>query len=627
MIGKLLRGAGRRHGVRLSFAFCALSSFVTAILATVPAAAQSPSYFNKGIRWIGIRTTSTCTAPRAPTSWTAEPLFASSTLPAGLAQLCLYAWSPVPARDPTSTEVQDLFNARVAQDLTEDVPVVFPSAPFSTQEVAFFTGLRTALRAQVGDASLLPHVPASPAVRVVVIDSAPDAPRGQIHPGASRHGDTLAHLIEDLVCLPAAGGLAGTCAAEVTTALALPRLTGTGAVEPHGGYVGTLSDLARAIERAVSTWQNDLRNAPSSTPARLVLNLSLGWEDTPGIADCSTGSPAGMGPPARAVRGILQHAAAQGAPIVAAAGNDSGGPVPRSGLVCPGRYQAVPQDANASRSLVVAASGVDYHDHPLETARPLGITGIVGLGLGGVAWDPADPVPPPLTGSSVSTAVVSAVSALVWAQQPSWTPAEVTRAVYAGGVDLRTATHECPLLLPSCTSHRVSVCGALQAAGASPSCSPAAPRDGSYPSLPGESAALGAAFASLPPTAGTTAPTSPSAVPRALIPTPQILPWTFPQPISDSCPTCAVDAQYLSIPPREESLLDPVLVVRFADETTAALALGPPSTPPSASATLESTTPYLFSLPSGWGPIQSAYITAFDAQQQYSITEQIFVQQ
>jgi len=525
-----------------------------------------------------------------------------------------------------------LFTVSRAKELTEDVPVLFPSAQFSTEEAALFAGLRTALRAQVGDSSLVPNVPASPGVRVVVIDSAPDAPHGAIQAGTSRHGDTLAHLIEDLVCQIDATGVR-TCAAEVTTALALPWITRTGVPGPHGGYAGTLSDLARAIDRAVSTWQHDRSTAPASTPARLLLNLSLGWEDTPGIADCSTGTPGSMGPPARAVRGILQYAASQGALIVAAAGNDTGGPSPLPGLVCPGRYQAVQQDADPSQALLVAVSGVDYQDHPLETVRPLGITGIAGLGLGGVAWAPSDPVPAPLTGSSVSTAVVSAVSALVWAYRPGLTPGQVTTAVYTGGVDLGTVTQKCPRLLTPCTSHRASVCGALKAAGAPLSCVPAAPKTSSSPSLPSEIAALDLAFSNLPPSIGTLGP-APLPTPRDSIPTVQIQPWTFPMPIAETCPPCRLAEGQLSIPARGQDLYDAVLVVRFTNPLVQplTLALNPQNGP------LASGTAYSFTLPSpicqvqpsSMCQIKSAYITAFGLPQplpSYSITEQIFVQQ
>lgn len=616
MIGKLLRAAGQRHVRHPFFALCTVSSLAAVVLSTTPAAAQSPPYFNEGRRWIGMA--HTCTAPR---EWVAEHLFRAAKLPTALADFCLFTWDPTGrAATPQPTEVQALFTVSRAQEMTEDVPVLFPSAPTASPEESLYGGLRAALRAQVGDASLLANMPASPGLRVAVIDSAPDATAGHIRPGASRHGDTLAHLIEDLVCLPTAAG-GRKCAAEVTTVLALPW-TERRVLGPDGGYLGTLSDLARAIERAVLTWQNDRLVAPASTPPRLMLNLSLGWEHTPGIADCSTAPADGMGPPARAVRQILQQAASQGALIVAAAGNDSGGPTPRTGLLCPGRYQAVKQDANLSQALLIAVSGVDYQDHPLETARPLGLTGIAGLGLGGIAWAPGDPVPPQLTGSSVSTAVVSAVSALVWAQQPSWTSGLVTKAVYNGGPDVGPAD-ACPLLLASCRSHRVSVCGALRAAGSSSSCTPAPPQAWSSPNLAAEVAALAADYASVPESTGTHV--LPETIPRNLVPTVQVAASVFPQPISITCRTCYADMSapstsgsgYLTIPSRGQVLRSPMLVVRLDNGHLDALDLGPSA--------LDGSIPYLYPLPSGW-VIQSAYLTGIEASG-YSVTEQIFVQQ
>jgi hypothetical protein len=598
MFVNLVRG-GRR--CRLCW-FVAICAFGAVTSWTVDAVARV--YVNQGVRWIG--TAQSCTAPRG---WTPAPLFGSAGLPAPLARLCVYTW--VGANAPSDAEVDALFDTSGASEMTEDVPVTLQSAPFSSQEAALFAGLRGALLAQVGDVSLMPSLTAQPRVRIVVIDSAPDAPAHQIRRGASRHGDTLAHLIEDLVCLPSQSprGLRA-CAAEVTTALALP------------GGTGTLSELARAIERAVVTWQSDRHRAPSSTPERLLLNLSLGWENAPGIADCAAVPHRPEAPPARAVRGILTHAARAGALIVAAAGNDSGGPAPRTGLLCPALYQAVPGDAAGTRSLVVAVSGVDYRDHPLETARPLGITGIAALGLGGVAWDPADPVPPQLTGSSVATAVVSAVSALVWAYQPTWKPNEITEAVYNGGIDVGKA-NACPIELGACRSHRTSTCGALNAAGAALSCVPAAPQSSSSPPLPVEVAELEAAFASSSPHNGSVSG-PPVTTPRQAAPTLQLRPWVGPMPIAETCPVCRFVNGLLSIPARDHDLHDAVLVVGLADGTVQVVALESP---------LHSSTAYTFALappPTTSGPVQSAYITAYGPPPPtgalYSVTEQIFVQ-
>jgi hypothetical protein len=609
MFRALIRRAHHRSGAAL----LGPGLFVLALCAAGPARAQGvPPLHNHGVRWIG--SAATC---RAPGGWTAGRLFRSGALGNALGRLCVYRWNQAGTL-PTQSDIAGLFALSGSDDLTEDVPVVLANAEFSPSEIAFLTGLRAALPAQVGDATLLPHGPGPeiPAARVVVVDTAPDAIHGQIQPGVSRHGDTLAHLIEDLVCLPTtpAGRM---CAAEVTTALALDR------------GVGTLSDLASAIERAVVLWQSGRRNAPAATPAHLILNLSLGWEDQPGIASCSTELSQSVAPPVRAVAGILQYAAAQGALIIAAAGNDSGGPRPRTGLVCPGRYQAVARDADPKQSLVVAVSGIDYRDRPLDTARPLGITGIAGLGFGGVAWNPADPVPPPLTGSSVSTAVVSAVSALVWSQQATWNTAQVIRAVYNGGVAVGPA-NECPLAIPGCGSHRASLCGALHAAGVAVPCAPAAPYPGGNPALPAEIAAIDLAFGSLPPTAGIAAPTA-VALPRDIRSTLQIQPWIYPMPIAETCPVCVVGANALLMPALTSPIEDTVLVVRYADGTEQEVALTPPL--PGSSTTLASGIPYSFALPappnSTSGPIVAAYLTAYaipPALPPYSITEPLFVE-
>lgn len=603
-----VRGGGR-VGTRASIAVSAGMAFAAVLAGPAPAAAQSPPYIADGIRWIGA-----APACVAPANWVAARVFKSAQLPAPLAELCLYTWQPAPPQLPSAGDVAALFSVSLAHDLVEDVPVVFPSAPFSPEEQAFLLGLHNALRAQVGTAALLPSLPATPAVRVVVIDSALDATAGHIRAGASRHGDTLAHLIEDIVCVSSKQGR--RCAAEVTSALALP-LVARGVIGQMGGRVGRLSDLAQAIERAFQTWQDDRRTAPSTTPAALLLNLSLGWEHTPEIADCSTGPLATLRPPARAVRGILQEVAAHGALVIAAAGNDSGGPSPRSGMVCPASYQAVARDSDASESLVLAVSGVDYQDRPLEATRPLGITAIAALGLGGVAWDAADPVPPQLTGASVSTAVVSAIAALVWTYQPSWSPGQVIKAIYSGGIDVGTA-QQCPRSIQKCRSHRASVCGALLASGAPISCAIPAPRPWSCPSLPAEVAALTAAFAGGPPSAGTIGP--PIDLPRYLAPTVAVEPTTFPAPIAATCPTCFLSTAAGStspvfvIPALGEDLVDAVLVVRLSDDNVQALRLG----------SLAAGTRYVFPVSRSW-IVRSAYVTGFDPDG-FSVTEQIFVQ-
>jgi hypothetical protein len=608
MFRALVNRAHPRPRPRSGAALFGAAVVVLALCAAGSARGQTiPPLTNHGLRWIG--SAATC---RAPSTWKASRLFSTGPLGGGLDRLCVYRWKPV--IPPTQAELHNLFTGSGADGLVEDVPVVYQAAGFSPAEIGLLGGLRTSLATQVGGAGLLPRPPGAqtPAARIVVVDTADDAAAGQIRPGLSRHGDTLAHLIEDLVCLPGPP-IGRPCAAEVTTALALE------------GGVGTLSDLAGAIDRALALWLTGLKSAPTTTPARLIFNLSLGWEDQPGIADCSAQLSSASALPVRAVAGILQFAAAQGALIIAAAGNDSGGPVPRSGLVCPGRYQATPRTGVPGQSLVVAVSGLDYQDRPLANARPGSITGIAGLGFGGVAWNPADPPPPPLTGSSVSTAVVSAVSALVWSQQATWNAVQVTRAVYDGGIPLGGAS-ACPLSLPMCASHRSSVCGALRAAGAVIACTTPAPYPGSNPALPAEIAAIDTEFDGLPPTVGTAAPTA-APLPRNTLTGLQLQPWVYPMPVAETCPVCVVEGSAVIMPALTSPIQDSIVVVSYSNGTAQEVALTPPGT----GTTLAAGIPYWFDLPlppSGTS-IVSAYLTAFaipPALAPYSITEPLFVE-
>jgi hypothetical protein len=212
--------------------------------------------------------------------------------------------------------------------------------------------------------------------------------------------------------------------------------------------------------------------------------------------------------------------------------------------------------------------------------------------------------------------VVSAVSALVWAYQSTWTPDEITRAVYDGGIAVGAAD-ECPLSLQPCNSRRASVCGALKAANASLPCSPAAPNASSCPSLTTEISALHLT-AGLPSSAVSPPPVT---LPRDSAPTLQFQPWIGPMPVAETCPVCVLADGQLSIPPRDQDLYDAVVVVRLTNQTEHKFALEP-------LIEADKSSWYSLSLPENSAPIESAYITAFEApsSQAYSIIEQIFVQ-
>jgi hypothetical protein len=592
------------------------------MFAAAPAAAQAPPYRHLGIRWIG----SSPVPCRAPLGWRADPLFPRPKVPPNSADLCVYTWTdPVL---PTASDVAALFaGTGGAVQMEEDVPVLSPmeaARSWTSAELSYFAGLRAAVRQQVGSASQLPVWPAQRAARIVVVDSAPTAGHGAlVAGGGSRHGDTLARLIEDIVCLPVQNGMPRACAAEVATELALPW-TSPGVLGVAGGHTGTLIDLTRAIHAATVRWELDRVASPSTTPRQLILNLSLGWEHHPGIADCSSdpgGGPLSSGLPAWAVKLALQYAASKDVLIIAAAGNDSGGPSPRSGPTCPGNYQRLPQQARPTLPVLTAVSGVDYADRPLESARPFGHTGLVGLGLGGVAWQGPDAAPPALVGSSVATAVVSAVSAVTWAFRPTWSASQIITVVHDGGVRTGHTADACSPFLDDCATRRANVCGALSAAGASFRCTPTPAKQEGSPSLPSEISSLRASFA-VPPSNATIVPPPLAGVPRDLMASSQLEPWTFPTPISATCPTCIVGASAgagpweLLLPAVGRTLLDPMLILRFDNGSIQGFELGHQ---------LVAGLTYVFPIPAftGAGRIHSAYLTGLDAQQQHSITEQL----
>lgn len=594
------------------FALLVLAAFLDV---APPATAATIGYYNRGLRWIG--RAPTCVAPP---NWVARRLFSFITTQApAVDDFCSYTWKPrAPIGDPSAVDVADLRRVSGAA-IVEDVPVLRPM--WSNEQLSFYDSLRGALRERVGTAALLPSWPARPVARIAVIDTAPDAIHGAIRPGSDRHGDTLAHIIRDLVCDSRASGT--PCAVEVTTTLAMPWQD-SGEPSTGGGNVGSPIDLALAVERATKRWEDDLLKYPSTTPRRLILNLSVGWEDTPGIADCPTDPLAPVKEPAAAVQLALQVAAAKGALIYAAAGNDSGGPFPRTGLTCPGAYQALGQTERSWLPLLTAVSAVDYADRPLEISRKHGLSALAAPGLGGIGWGPLDAAPIPLTGTSLSTAVASAIAALVWTARPEWSADQVRDAVYGGGLDLGDEADECPLAISSCRHRRASVCGALRFAGVASSCATPGRALWSSPALPAQFAALIAWFTPLgQPLTATPAPQG-SISPRYQRPSMQVEPWTFPMPISVTCPTCWVSSSSaaapgatLSMPSLGRTLHSPRLVLRLEDESAPEFDLGP---------VLNAGESYSIELPLQLSsPIRAATINGFDQQQQYSVTEQLFI--
>jgi hypothetical protein len=495
--------------------------------------------------------------------------------------------------------------------------VVVPQA--TSYEGALARSLRASLQAQVGtvEGVGLRRPAAGQPVKVVMVDTAPDSLFGGLLPvGNDRHGDTLANIVHDVACGPLG------CAAEPATALALPWLD-ENTFSSGGGHAGRLSDLALALMRAFDA------GAPKGGQQHLILNLSLGWEDQPGLAECSD-TPASSTAPARAVHDVLQYVTCRGALVIAAAGNDAAGAAPPHGMICPARWESQPISACPGapvEPLVNAVGGLDYADHALALTRPEGRPRLAALGLGGEGWRHGTLSPPPLTGSSVSAAVMSAVAAVVWSRAPGLSRAELVSEIYEAGLPLPTAApaDACPFGVPGpCPVRRVSLCSALLSLGAGGiTCTPPpALAAGTPPFAPDVHPEL-----AFPSPTGTPAPALPVTggieIARDLSPSPALSGGVFPQPIYPICPSCClptpVSGNSIFYATLSAPLTTPRLVFTTSTGRTAAvLGLGTTS--------LASSTPYsmaISAIPTG---ATHAYLTGYsDNTATNSVTQEVLM--
>ncbi len=368
-------------------------------------------------------------------------------------------------------------------------------------------------------------------VRLAFLDTEPtreEIPRKQ---GNSPHGYTLAHIARHLVCREE------SCAARITTQLALPiidfdaRSRKLTEIDTHGGgFLGTQSDLAKAIWSEVDAWREDRRQ---SSERHLVLNLSLAWDgelfgglDEQQVDEMEAGT--------QAVYRALQYAAGFDALVLAAAGNQRGEPCPNFGPLLPAAWERGGQREEScggpreGSPLLYAVGGVDSGGHPLVNARPGGMPRRVAYAKTAVVACPdSTQHTAMLTGSSVATAVVSSIASVVWAAFPTLTSSEVMAILDASGDELPLpADFWFPASVPTSTGrpkvqvHRLSLCSALKKA-----C------EVHGPCVPEPTCDLWTAEPSDP------SSSSPPSESRTWRPN-SCQPWLYPQPEVDPCPVC-----------------------------------------------------------------------------------------
>jgi hypothetical protein len=373
--------------------------------------------------------------------------------------------------------------------VSADLPNVFPqSSGFAS---VLWPSLNQRFLAQSSALQGLPLEDAALApVDVAVIDDAWNRGPGEPGDGYRRHGRTLGLIIRELTC---PDGQYDACPLYLSNHRAL---------RCDEGRSGTRVHLARAIYEAVIAWQQ--RESTRTSSAKLIINLSIGFEDD-GMIDTLL------------VQNAIEVATCHGALVVAAAGNllpnGSG-----SGPLLPGGFASLPVPADCSahalpdargfeaapllRPLVEAASGLEARDVwlPLLTTRPGGRPAIAAPGFHAVAGDPLTGTPfgasDVLTGSSVATAVTSAIAALVWAHVPALEPIDVVASIKSSSeplgevADFGLAPYEheniglagaCSALVYACNMWSTPEC--IDANVAALSCVPPSPAIVPWPSI------------------------------------------------------------------------------------------------------------------------------------------------
>ena len=286
--------------------------------------------------------------------------------------------------------------------------------------------------AQTGAAPSLSLRSGRPSVRLTFIDSHPDEDKvsSQPPPG-SQHGYTLAHLARQLLCH--GNSCAATVASrraqhydKVSVGLQLPPPR---VAKNEAGRVGLVSDLADAILKEVVEWRLE---DPKDRP-KLILNLSLGW-DGELFGDLDVSELSKLPPDVRAVHDALRFSADRGVLVIAAAGNRRAGPQPSTLPILPAAWE-LRNPSRGGPKLVYSVGGWDWQGLPLPNFRhggrpqrsAYGDHAVTKVGNRHTAI---------FTGTSVSTAVVSAIAGMVWHLRPELKPDQVMELVDRSGREL-----------------------------------------------------------------------------------------------------------------------------------------------------------------------------------------------
>lgn len=441
-----------------------VSQPITTVPVDAPLSADRGAYLD---RWIAVKANplAPCPDPDQGQPFDVFPLFARPSTPQRLSEFCVYertnaAFTESPFVSPAQSGLVDVGPDHMAVAIHGRHAMTRMFAESYADMFLDESGPVGPMGAQV-----------APRVRIAVLDTSPTAPPGVGHTrmGFNLHGYNLAQQMHQLTCNQS------NCVGAISTRLAMDlRVDDNGRIvsDPRGGDFGSLLGLAQAIEDEVFDWQT----SGVSTP--LVINLSLGWNPIYG----GDGSDPTLWPPdVRAVHAALSEATCAGALVVAAAGNVSGGAhSDANGPIYPARWAeervncaggggvVINPNPSTMRKLLWAVGAVDEDDQDLSISRPNSRPSLVAYADHATVADRAGAAGPgmfhtmPLTGTSVSTAVVSAAAAAVWENLPGSTNEQVMELLWESGTRVGDEDSFYCLAGTCEDSRRVRVCDAVE---------------------------------------------------------------------------------------------------------------------------------------------------------------------
>jgi hypothetical protein len=384
--------------------------------------------------------------------WMARTIFAEQETKTWT---CSYVWTSDRSSVPELSVLQ-----RVADRLEQDVPIVSTSASDPELEAFWFEPLYERARSRLDIPEARDPQPAQRTVRVAVLDTASDGPKGIID--RSGHGRAVGRVISELAC-----GDLTSCAAVISHVPALSLDSREQFIIRQGkggeGAIGTRGELASTINQVVTSWEKERDSGKG--PKRLVINLSLGWS---GCWESGQGSGPLAGNLLNNKRSLgsqevikaLARASCAGALVVAAGGNSaddavcakeaSSGNRPRH--VFPGLWGGTPLQPEVCKKLfgrepaiketvplLIGIGAVEEDDDQLSITDHE--ADLVAYGQSLVVPDAAldTGYSLQLSGTSMSAAAVSGVAAAVLGYRPELSNPELLRLIRDAAVPLRAA--------------------------------------------------------------------------------------------------------------------------------------------------------------------------------------------